>query len=307
MIFLKFFTLSLLIYSVLSCSSNISNAKLAKKFEIKDCSIDFDEVNFCAQNNLNSYNKIIKNNVPNFDKNKYLTTFKYKESIYVVIIDLIDNKGYSFPASVNEILNQKPVEFNLYSNVFCLNGNFNQYQNSYQKVKMCYSYSKGDFHLESRKEIQERLNDDKNKIKFIKLPTSSEVFLECQKNKILKECQNMIENEDHKYNVKEISELSAEIFSITRSEIINSLNLNTFRFLPVLNGSTYIIAEKYVDTDEEAFSKFYLIKVKPTLEITDLGNYYFIDKVGNLTYNQEGIKKVIMLDKPNHVRADDLN
>lgn len=295
MIFLRVFILMLLIPSALSCSSNISNTKVASKFEIKDCSIDFDEVNFCTQDNLNSYNQIIKKNVPNFDKNKYLTTFKYKDSIYIVIIDLINNKGYSFAASVNSMLDQKPVEFNLGSNVFCLNGNFNQYQNSYQKVKVCYSYSKGDFNLKSRNEIHEELNNKKNKIKFVKLPTYSGFFLKCQKNRLFKECQKIIENEDHEYSTAEVSELSFEIFSITRNELINRLNLDTFRFLPTLNSSTYIIAEKYIDTDEEASSKFYLIKAKPAIEITDLGNYYSIDKVGNLTYNHEGIKKVIML------------
>lgn len=60
MIFLRVFILMLLIPSALSCSSNISNTKVASKFEIKDCSIDFDEVNFCTQDNLNSYNQIIK-------------------------------------------------------------------------------------------------------------------------------------------------------------------------------------------------------------------------------------------------------
>lgn len=295
MVFLKFLSSMVLILSLLSCSSNISNAKVANKFEVKDCSIDFDEVDFCTQTNLVNYNKILKNNAPNFDRNKYLETFEYQDSIYLIIIDLLSNKGYSFPASVNPISNQKAVEFNLDSNIFCLNGNFNQYQNSYQKIKICYSYINGDFKLKSKSEMQNNSNNKNKEIKFIKLPTVSGLFLECQKNKLLKECEEIIENEDYEYNIKKASELSMEIFLITKNEKINRLNLDTFRFLPILKGSIYIIAEKYMDTDEEAFSKFYLIKSKPMLEITDLGNYYSIDKKGNLTYNDEGIKKVIML------------
>lgn len=292
MIFLKVFPLMVLMFSVLSCSSNISNAKVANRFTIKDCSIDFDEVNFCTPNNLSNYNKIIKSNLPNFDKNKYLETFQYKGSTYLIIIDLLSNRGYSFPASVSPISNQKPVEFNLDSNIFCLNGNFNQYQNSYQKVKMCYSYNDGDFKLKYRSEIKDSLNSKKNEIKFIKLPTFSGIYLDCQKKKTLKECKKTIESEDHEYNLKEISELSTQLFLMIKNEKINRLNLDTFRFLPVFNDSIYIIGEKYMDTDEEVSSKFYLIKIKPKFEITDLGKSYSIDKIGNLTFKDvKGMKK----------------
>ncbi len=68
---------------------------------------------------------------------------------------------------------------------------------------------------------------------------------------------------------------------------IKDLNVDNFRFISKGNDIVYSIAEKYVDTDEEAKSEFYLIKIKPKLEIEKIGYYYSIDSSGIISYKDE--------------------
>lgn len=68
---------------------------------------------------------------------------------------------------------------------------------------------------------------------------------------------------------------------------IKDLNVDNFRFISKGNDIVYSIAEKYVDTDEEAKSEFYLIKIKPKLEIEKIGDYYSIDSSGIISYKDE--------------------
>ncbi|MCA4444635.1 hypothetical protein LDY32_08815, partial [Acinetobacter baumannii] len=129
----------LIVLSILGCSSNTSIAKGINKIDVKDCSIDYDEVDFCSKERLKDYNNILKNKVSNFDKNKFLMNFKEKNYLYFAVIDLEKLKVFTFPASLSVMSNIKPIEFSSDSNSFCLNGNFNQYQNSYRAVKTCYT------------------------------------------------------------------------------------------------------------------------------------------------------------------------
>ena len=50
----------LIILSILGCSSNTSVAKDINKIDVKSCSIDFDEVDFCTKERLKDYNNILK-------------------------------------------------------------------------------------------------------------------------------------------------------------------------------------------------------------------------------------------------------
>ena len=131
----------LIVLSTLVCSSNTSVAKDIKKIDVKDCSIDYDEVDFCSKERLKDYNNIVKNKVSNFDKNKFLMNFKEKNYLYFTVIDLEKLKVFTFPASLSVVSNIKPIEFSSDSNSFCLNGDFNQYRNSYSAVKTCYTYN----------------------------------------------------------------------------------------------------------------------------------------------------------------------
>ncbi|WKA71850.1 hypothetical protein QWY26_00575 [Acinetobacter baumannii] len=50
----------LIVLSILGCSSNTSIAKGINKIDVKDCSIDYDEVDFCSKERLKDYNNILK-------------------------------------------------------------------------------------------------------------------------------------------------------------------------------------------------------------------------------------------------------
>lgn len=91
--------------------------------------------------------------------------FKEKNYLYFAVIDLEKLKVFTFPASLSVMSNIKPIEFSSDSNSFCLNGNFNQYQNSYRAVKTCYTYNNGSFDFKSRVELDKDINNSNNVIK----------------------------------------------------------------------------------------------------------------------------------------------
>lgn len=62
------------------------------------------------------------------------------------------------------------------------------------------------------------------------------------------------------------------------------------RFLPKMKDSFYSIAEKYIETDEDSRSEFYLITLKPKVEIEKIGDYYSIDSSGVITYKDKNGK-----------------
>ncbi|EPK3484602.1 hypothetical protein JHZ79_004052, partial [Acinetobacter baumannii] len=152
----------LVVLSIFGYSSNTSVAKDINKIDVKDCSIDYDEVDFCSKERLKDYNNILKNKVSNFDKNKFLMNFKEKNYLYFTVIDLEKLKVFTFPASLSVISNIKPIEFLSDSNSFCLNGDFNQYRNSYRAVKTCYTYNNGSFDFKSRVELDKGINKYNN-------------------------------------------------------------------------------------------------------------------------------------------------
>jgi len=73
----------LIILSILGYLSNTFIAKNINKIDIKSCSIDFDEVDFCTKERLKDYNNILKNKVLNFNKNKFLMSFKERKKVFV--------------------------------------------------------------------------------------------------------------------------------------------------------------------------------------------------------------------------------
>lgn len=59
----------------------------------------------------------------------------------------------------------------------------------------------------------------------------------------------------------------------------------------------YSIGEKYYETDNGFSSNFYLIKLKPKIEVTSIGLKYYIDNKYNLNYvDTLGVKKIIKLE-----------
>ncbi len=285
----------LIILSILGCSSNTSVAKDINKIDVKSCSIDFDEVDFCTKERLKDYNNILKNKVLNFDKNKFLMSFKEKNYLYFAVIDLESLKVFTFPASLSVMSNIKPVEFSSNNNLFCLNGNFNQYQNSYRAVKTCYVYNNGDFNFKSRDELGKETKkydnfSSNNEIKKLNLPISSDFYSKCTEKNPVKKCEQIEKYNNRPYTLSELQKISPDLVVLLNDSKVKSLNADTFRFLPKIKDSFYSIAEKYIDTDEESSSEFYLIKIKPELVVVKIGDYYSIDSSGVISYKNENEK-----------------
>ena len=280
----------LIVLSTLVCSSNTSVAKDIKKIDVKDCSIDYDEVDFCSKERLKDYNNIVKNKVSNFDKNKFLMNFKEKNYLYFTVIDLEKLKVFTFPASLSVVSNIKPIEFSSDSNSFCLNGDFNQYRNSYSAVKTCYTYNNRSFDFKSRVELDKDINNSNNVIKKLNLPISSDFFSKCNEKNSAKKCTQLENSNNRAYSFSELEKISPDFINVLNDTKVDSLNVNTFRFLPQFKDSFYSIAEKYIDTDESSSSEFYLIKIKPDLKVEKIGDYYSIDSSGVITYKDENVK-----------------
>ncbi len=242
------------------------------------------EVDFCSKERLKDYNNILKNKVSNFDKNKFLMNFKEKNYLYFAVIDLEKLKVFTFPASLSVMSNIKPIEFSSDSNSFCLNGNFNQYQNSYRAVKTCYTYNNGSFDFKSRGELEKDINNSNNVIKKLNLPISSDFFSKCREKNSAKKCTQLENSNNRAYSFSELEKISPDFINVLNDTKVDSLNVNTFRFLPQFKDSFYAIAEKYIDTDESSSSEFYLIKIKPDLKVEKIGDYYSIDSSGVISY-----------------------
>jgi len=141
--------------------------------------------------------------------------------------------------------------------------------------------------ISSSPSVAKEINKIEKNIRVIKYPISSNFYSECRENKSEKECKKISDIKDYSYKLTKIlKELPVEGRFLSNGKI-KDLNVDNFRFISKGNDIVYSIAEKYVDTDEEAKSEFYLIKIKPKLEIEKIGYYYSIDSSGIISYKDE--------------------
>jgi len=144
--------------------------------------------------------------------------------------------------------------------------------------------------ISSSPSVAKEINKIEKNIRVIKYPISSNFYSECRENKSEKECKKISDIKDYSYkSTKILKELPVEGRFLSDGKI-KDLNVDNFRFISKGNDIVYSIAEKYVDTDEEAKSEFYLIKIKPKLEIEKIGYYYSIDSSGVISYKNENEK-----------------
>lgn len=141
--------------------------------------------------------------------------------------------------------------------------------------------------ISSSPSVAKEINKIEKNIRVIKYPISSNFYSECRENKSEKECKKISDIKDYSYkSTKILKELPVEGRFLSDGKI-KDLNVDNFRFISKGNDIVYSIAEKYVDTDEEAKSEFYLIKIKPKLEIEKIGYYFSIDSSGIISYKDE--------------------
>lgn len=106
----------------------------------------------------------------------------------------------------------------------------------------------------------------------------------------MKNCEKLERSNNKPYTLSELKKVSPDLVVLLNELKVRSLNIDTFRFLPKIGDSFYTIAEKYIDTAEESSSEFYLIKIKPDLQVEKIGDYYSIDSSGIITYKGENGK-----------------
>nr|WP_288383091.1 hypothetical protein [uncultured Acinetobacter sp.] len=132
--------------------------------------------------------------------------------------------------------------------------------------------------------VAKEVNKLEGNVRVIKFPISSNFYSECRENKSEKECKKISDIKDYSYqSTKLLKELPVEASFLLDSKV-KDINADNFRFISKGDNIVYSIAEKYVDTDEEAKSEFYLIKIKSKLEIEKIGDYYSIDSSGVIKY-----------------------
>ena len=104
--------------------------------------------------------------------------------------------------------NIKPIEFSSDSNSFCLNGDFNQYRNSYSAVKTCYTYSNGSFDFKSRVEIDKGINKYNNSSSNNVIKNSiyqfPQIFSKCREKNSAKKCTQLENSNNRAYSFSEL-------------------------------------------------------------------------------------------------------
>ncbi len=291
---------SILLFTGLLCISgcNAKSVEMQPNSEIKvePCGFDYDIDNYyCKTDKLNLYKNSI-GKTTDFDKD--YTIIKINDGKYFRLVALNQRKLKVYP--LNYQISQKNAQFEHSNNndSLCITGDFYGYQNAYNNSKICFKIIDSAFVKTSIYENASRDNkiNDYN-LKKIILPNSSDYISECLKNNSQNKCNKLSSAENHVYMLNDIQKISPEISGILNSQKIKNLNLDGFKFLPNIGSSQYVIGEKYQDTDGGSNTLFYLLKIKPNLDVKSIGSSYSIDKQLNLSYKDvSGNKKNIKLN-----------
>jgi hypothetical protein len=136
------------------------------------------------------------------------------------------------------------------------------------------------------------LNEIK-RIKTIEYPIVSNFYSACREKKSEKKCREISYLKDRSYSTTEFLKEFPISGKFLEDIKVKNLNADNLRFIIKNNDIFYSIAEKYVDTDEQAISEFYLIKMKPEIKVEKIGDYYSIDSSGFISYKDKNGKLLI--------------
>ncbi len=117
---------------------NVSS-KSTLKVEVKSCSYEDEYFNYCANNYMRIYKNILKNEKSNFNKKYYLKKIGGSKINYsgLVVIDM--NRGKVSTLLYGIIAEN--IEYNINSNIFCVNGEVNSKSLSFTKNgRTCFKY-----------------------------------------------------------------------------------------------------------------------------------------------------------------------
>ena len=264
------------------------------KILVEPCGFDYDIDNYyCKTEQMSLYKKNIGSQA-NFDK--YYTIIKINDGKYLRLVALNQKNLKVYP--LNYQIGQKNAKFE-YSenkNILCVTGNFYSYRDDYDNSKICFKIENGTFVKNSiSKNLVNKNNSDK--FKSVMLPNASDFLSNCLKKESQEKCEKLSAEENHVYILEDVQKKSPQIADFFNNQKIKNLNLDGFKFLPSVGDSQYVIGEKYQDTDEGSNTYYYLLKIKPSLDIKNIGANYSIDKQFNLIYKDaSGNKKNFKLN-----------
>lgn len=274
-------------------NAKVIESNKASKIKVQPCGFDYDIDNYyCKAENIKLYENNIGKNV-NYNKN--YTVIKIDDGKYTRLAALNQKTLIIYPLNYKIEKEKSQIKFSSSNGNLCVTGNLYSYRNTYNDSKICFRIIEDAFVKISIDENIKYIS--LSNFKQILLPNSSDYFNQCLKINSKNKCEKLSDSENHIYRFNEIKKNSQEIGDVLNNEKIKKLNLDGFKFLPYSEKSQYLIGEKYEDTDEESSSVYYLIKIKPDIEVRRIGNFYSIDKKFNLSYSDSsGSKKNIKLE-----------
>ncbi|MFW1812121.1 hypothetical protein ACG9HX_12365 [Acinetobacter ursingii] len=271
----------------IGCNAKSVEQKNNQNIKVEPCGFDYDVDNYyCKADKIKVFEKNIGMR-PDF--NKDYSVIKIDDGKYYRLA-VLNQKSYKvYP--LNYQINKQKANFNysVEKDDLCISGDLYSYRDTYLNSKACFKIIDNAFVKVSITEDISQKNNGNNLI-FMKTPISSDFFSKCTEKNPVKTCEQLERSNNRAYSLSELKKISPDFFNIFDNSKIDSLNANTFRFLPKMKDGFYSIAEKYIETDEDSSSEFYLITLKPKVEIEKIGDYYSIDSSGVITYKDKNGK-----------------
>lgn len=282
------FLKKVMIFSVgLVVSSFCFSKENGQNIKVEPCGFDYDVNNYyCKTDKI----KVFEGNIGRkSDFNKDYSVIKIDDGKYYRLVALNQKSYKVYP--LNYQINKKKANFNysVEKDELCVSGDLYSYRDTYLNSKACFKIIDNAFVKVSIVEDISQKNNS-NSLVFIKTPISSDFFSKCNEKNPVKKCEQLESSNNRAYSLSELKKISPDFLNIFDNPKVDSLNANTFRFLPKMKDGVYSIAEKYMETDEGTSSEFYLIKLKPTLNLEKIGDYYSIDNYGVITYKDKNGK-----------------
>ncbi len=271
----------------IGCNAKSVEQKNNQNIKVEPCGFDYDVDNYyCKKDKI----KIFEKNIgmkPDFNKDYSVIKIDDGKYFRLAVLNQKNYKVYPLNYQVNKA--KADFKYSAEKDELCISGDLYSYRDTYLNSKACFKIIDNAFVKVSVIENISQKNNDNNLV-FIKTPISSDFFSNCTEKNPVKKCEQLERSNNRAYSLSELKKISPDFVNIFDNSKIDSLNANTFRFLPKMKDSFYSIAEKYIETDEGTSSEFYLIKIKPELVVEKIGDYYSIDNSGVISYKNENRK-----------------
>lgn len=281
------------IFIITGCNAKPVEKDVTSKIKVEPCGFDYDIDKFyCKADKLSLYKKYVGNQ-PNF--NSIYTLIKINDGKYYRVVALNQKDLKVYPLNY-QIDYKSKFDYSVKSDSLCVTGDLYAYRDDYNNSKLCFKVKNGSFVKTDITGNFSKINSESN-LKKVLIPNSSNYFLKCLKNNSQNTCEKLSGSEDHVYSLKDVEKISLETYNLLSDNKISNLNLDGIKFIPKIGSSQFTIGEKYQETDNGSITNFYLIKIKPKIEILNLGEDYSIDGNYILKYKDAaGVNKNIKLN-----------